>query len=146
MQRHIIVELLGIKDKQVDVWNIEEEGSALRVELYTRQRQQKCPFCKEKTKHVHGYRNQAIQGSAFVLLSLRKRRYLCTSCVRTFYERLQIVEFYQRCTSTLKTTVLTYTAFHSFTTAARCMHERTGWMNGLRQMMRRQPEEGWKNV
>ncbi|WP_153462329.1 hypothetical protein [Sediminibacillus terrae] len=50
MQRHIIVELLGIKDKQVDVWNIEEEGSALRVELYTRQRQQKCPFCKEKTK------------------------------------------------------------------------------------------------
>ncbi|WP_237648703.1 hypothetical protein [Sediminibacillus terrae] len=62
MQRHIIVELLGIKDKQVDVWNIEEEGSALRVELYTRQRQQKCPFCKEKTKQVHGYRNQAIQG------------------------------------------------------------------------------------
>ncbi|WP_199868501.1 hypothetical protein [Virgibacillus senegalensis] len=34
MQRHIM-ELLGIKDKQVDVWNIEEEGSALRVELYT---------------------------------------------------------------------------------------------------------------
>ncbi|WP_199868543.1 hypothetical protein [Virgibacillus senegalensis] len=49
MQRHFVIELLGIKDKQVDVWNIEEEGSALRVELYTRQRQQKCPFCKEKT-------------------------------------------------------------------------------------------------
>nr|WP_053217922.1 hypothetical protein [Virgibacillus senegalensis] len=54
MQRHFIMELLGIKDKQVDVWNIEEEGSALRVELYTRQRQQKCPFCKEKTNGYMG--------------------------------------------------------------------------------------------
>nr|WP_234400628.1 hypothetical protein [Virgibacillus senegalensis] len=54
-----------------------------------------------------------------VRLSLRKRRYLCTSCGRTFYERLQMVDFYQRCTSALKTTALTYMAFHSFTTAAR---------------------------
>ncbi|WP_153463708.1 MULTISPECIES: hypothetical protein [Sediminibacillus] len=64
MQCHLIIELLGIKDKQVDVWGVEEEDSAFRVELYTRQKRQTCPFCKEKTKRVHIYpfNNGDIEG------------------------------------------------------------------------------------
>ncbi len=64
MQCHLIIELLGIKDKQVDVWGVEEEDSAFRVELYTRQKQQTCPFCKEKTKrvHIHPFNNGDIEG------------------------------------------------------------------------------------
>lgn len=123
MQRHFIIKLLGIKDKHVDVWGVTEESSSFIVELYTKQKQQKCPFCKEKTRRVHSYRRQDIQGPVLsnktMKISLQKRRYLCTSCGRTFYERLQMVDYYQRCTNALKTTALTYTAFHSFSTAAR---------------------------
>ncbi|QHS23035.1 transposase [Virgibacillus sp. MSP4-1] len=44
---------------------------------------------------------------------------MCTNRRRhTFYEKLQIVDQYQRCTSSIQTTALTYTAVSSFTTAA----------------------------
>lgn len=92
------------------------------VELYTRVKQQKCPSCKKKTKRVHSYRTQTIQGPIVsnkpVKISIRKRRYLCTHCHHAFYERLQLVDRYQRCTSSIQTTALTYTAVGSFTTAA----------------------------
>ncbi|WP_017470695.1 transposase family protein, partial [Amphibacillus jilinensis] len=96
MQRHFTIELLGIKDKHVDVWDVTEESRSLIVELYTKQKQEKCPFCKEKTNRVHSYRRQEIQGPVLsnkdVKISLKKRRYLCTNCSRPFYERLQMVD------------------------------------------------------
>ncbi|WP_017470859.1 transposase family protein [Amphibacillus jilinensis] len=123
MQRHFIIELLGIKDKHVDVWGVTEESRSLIVELYTKQKQQKCPFCKEKTNRVHSYRRQEIQGPVLsnkdVKISLKKRRYLCPNCSRPFYERLQMADYYQRWTNALKTTALAYTVFHSFRSAAR---------------------------
>lgn len=123
MQNNFIIEILGIKDKHVDVWDINDESGRLLVELFTKVRKQTCPFCSSKTKRVHGYRNQKIQASTLgnkpVWILLRKRRYLCTDCNRTFYERLQMVGQYQRCTNSLQTTALTYTAVSSFSTAAR---------------------------
>lgn len=114
--------MLGIKDKHVDVWDMRSESDVFLVELYTKVKKQKCSFCKKKTKRVHSYRTQDIQGPIVsnkpVHISLRKRRYLCTNCHRTFYERLQMVDRYQRCTSSIQTTALTYTAVGSFTTAA----------------------------
>ncbi|WP_017473377.1 transposase family protein [Amphibacillus jilinensis] len=105
MQRHFTIELLGIKDKHVDVWDVTEESSSLIVELYTKQKQEKCPFCKEKTNRVHSYRRQEIQGPVLsnkdVKISLKKRRYLCPNCSRPFYERLQMADYYQRCTNAL---------------------------------------------
>ncbi|MBM7540058.1 transposase [Amphibacillus cookii] len=72
---------------------------------------------------MHSYRRQEIQGPVLsnkdVKISLKKRRYLCPNCSRPFYERLQMADYYQRCTNALKTTALTYMAFHSFRTAAR---------------------------
>ncbi|QHS22913.1 ISL3 family transposase [Virgibacillus sp. MSP4-1] len=122
MQKHFIIEMLGIKDKHVDVWDMTSEPDKFYVELYTKVKTQKCPFCKEKTKRVHSYRNQQIQGPIVsnkpVKISLRKRRYLCVNCRHTFYEKLQMVDRYQRCTSSIQTTALTYTAVGSFTTAA----------------------------
>lgn len=123
MQNHFIIELLGIKDKHVDVWNISDRPGGLLVELHTKVRKQKCPFCKKRTKRVHGYRNQSIQGpiqaNKSVQILLKKRRYLCKACHHTFYERLQMVDHYQRCVNIVQTTALTYAAMGSFTTAAR---------------------------
>lgn len=122
MQSNFIIELLGIKDKHVDLWDMKSETDAFYVELLTHVKSQKCPNCNKKTKRVHGYRKQNIQGPIIsnkqVKISLRKRRYLCTNCRHTFYENLLMVDRYQRCTSTHQTTALTYTAVSSFTTAA----------------------------
>ncbi|BAC13372.1 transposase for IS652 [Oceanobacillus iheyensis HTE831] len=123
MQNHFIIEMLGIKDTNVKVWDISQGSDALIVELYTEKRQQKCPFCRCKTKRVHSYRIQPIQGPVLpnqqVKLFLRKRRYLCKDCGKTFYERLQMIDRYQRCTTSLQAEALMYTSSSSFKTAAR---------------------------
>ncbi|MBS7429343.1 MULTISPECIES: ISL3 family transposase [unclassified Virgibacillus] len=123
MQYHLIIDLLGIKDKQVEVWDIKEEPATWLVELYTKVKKQTCPSCKAKTKRVHSYRKQLIQGPNLshtsVKISLRKRRYLCTHCHHTFYEHLQMVDRYQRCTNSLQMSARTYSAIGSFTDAAR---------------------------
>jgi transposase len=62
VQYHFIIDLLGIKDKQVEVWDIKEEPTKLLIELYTKVKKQTCPSCKAKTKRVHSYRKQLIQG------------------------------------------------------------------------------------
>ncbi|MBU8798848.1 ISL3 family transposase, partial [Virgibacillus pantothenticus] len=84
---------------------------------------QTCPSCKAKTKRVHSYRKQLIQGpnlsNTSVKIALRKRRYLCTHCHHTFYEHLQMVDRYQRCTNSLQMSARTYSAIGSFTDAAR---------------------------
>ncbi len=84
MQNHFIIEMLGLKDNNVKVWDISQGSDALIVELFTEKRQQKCPFCRCKTKRVHSYRIQPIQGPVLpnqqVKLFLRKRRYLCKDC------------------------------------------------------------------
>ena len=123
MRHHFITELLGIKDRHIEVWHIQEEEGGLLVELGTKVRTQTCPSCRKRTRRVHGYRNQPLQGPLLsqtrVQLLLRKRRYRCLHCRHTFYEQLQLVDPYQRCTTSLQTTALTYAALGSFTTAAR---------------------------
>ena len=123
MRDHFITELLGIKDRHIEVWHIGKEEAGLFVELGTKVRTQTCPSCRKRTRRVHGYRNQPLQGPLLshtqVQLLLKKRRYRCIHCLHTFYERLQLVKPYQRCTTALQTTALTYAALGSFTSAAR---------------------------
>ncbi|WP_158589695.1 MULTISPECIES: hypothetical protein [Clostridia] len=40
MQYHLNIDLLGIKDKQVEVWDIKEEPTKLLVEFYTKVKKQ----------------------------------------------------------------------------------------------------------
>ncbi|RSL28735.1 transposase, partial [Salibacterium salarium] len=91
-------------------------------ERRTAVRKQKCPKCRMKTKRVHGYRWQSIQGSHVgnqpVTLYLRKRRYRCTGCGHAFFERL-LVDRYQRQTSMLTEDALLFTADLSFTQAGK---------------------------
>ena len=124
MHEHFIIEMLGIKDRNVKVWEVYyEQNQDLQVDLYTEKRKQKCPSCSQKTKRVHGYRSQMIQGPRLVqgkvTVNLRKRRYLCAGCGKTFYERLQMIERYQRALTSVQNEALMYAADSSFTTAAR---------------------------
>lgn len=122
MQNNFIINLLGIKDKNVDVWDMYQSNNTLTVELFTKVRKQKCPVCKSRTNRTHAYRTQEIQGPIFsgisIKVTLKKRRYICKECNSTFFERLQMVDHYQRCLNSLQMSALTYVAVNSFKTAA----------------------------
>ncbi|WP_212946688.1 transposase family protein [Siminovitchia terrae] len=53
---------------------------AFHIEIGTKVRRVTCPNCKKKTKYVHGYRMQRVQGRMIeerpVVFHLRKRRYI----------------------------------------------------------------------
>lgn len=123
MQRHLIIDLLGIQDKHVDIWHIEKTEKGYEIQLYTKQKQQKCPHCKARTKRIHAYRWQPVQAILEVhqpvTIQLCKTRYLCTTCEKTFMEKLQFVDRYQRCTNQMQSTALVYAGTQSFTQAAR---------------------------
>lgn len=115
------ISLLGIKDKHVDLYDSGETEASFWFELHTRVRKQSCPKCQEKTKRVHGYRFQSIQGEPIankkVELQLKKRRYRCLSCSHTFFERLSFLDRYQRHTSMLAQEALALSSEMSFTHA-----------------------------
>lgn len=123
MQENFIMKMLGIKEKHVELWDMKEENRAFHFWLQTKQRKQTCPKCGEKTKRVHSYRTQLIKGRLIeerpVKIHLRKRRYLCTACRHTFYEKLAFVKRYQRHTVSLEQQVLTYVGEHSFKAAGK---------------------------
>src|SRR5699024_7538359 len=84
MQKEFITQMLGIKEKYIAVNHLEITNNVFQVELSTKVRTVACPKCKHKTRHIHGYRNQCIQGRRIeekpVVLHLRKRRYKCINC------------------------------------------------------------------
>ncbi|WP_143522825.1 transposase family protein, partial [Pseudomonas sp. 2822-15] len=100
MYYNTIISLLGIKDKHVEIYDSGEETQYFWFELHTKVKLHKCPHCKEKTKRVHDYRWQKLEGSRVagkkVELHLRKRRYRCVGCSRSFNEKLSFVQRYQR--------------------------------------------------
>ena len=99
--------------------HLEITNNVFQVELSTKVRTVACPKCKHKTRHIHGYRNQCIQGSSIeekpVVLHLRERRYKCISCGSTFYAPLPFVHRYQRRTTPLNEQALAYAFENSFT-------------------------------
>ncbi len=123
MQEDFIMKMLGIKEKYVELWDMKEENREFHFWLQTKQRKQTCPKCGEKTKRVHSYRTQLIKGRLIeerpVKIHLKKRRYLCTSCHHTFYEKLAFIKRYQRHTASLEQQVLTYVGEHSFKSAGK---------------------------
>ena len=121
MPFHSITRFLGIKDNHVEVYDSGEQEKIFWFQLNTKVRKQTCPKCKEKTKRIHGYRWQCVQGAPIagkkVELQLKKRRYRCMACSHTFFESLSFIERYQRHTVMLAQEVLTLTSEMSFTHA-----------------------------
>ncbi len=123
MQEEFITQMLGIKEKYIEINHVEMIDNSFHIELSTKVRKVTCPKCKYKTRRVHSYRNQRIQGRLIeekpVVLHLRKRRYKCSECSATFYESLALVDRYQRRTTSLNEQALAYASENSFTMAAR---------------------------
>ncbi|MGJ9386120.1 transposase family protein [Salipaludibacillus sp. CF4.18] len=92
MQPHFIINLLGIKEAHVYVFDSGEEENGFWFELYTTVCKQTCPACQTKTKRIHSYREQKIQGDRIsgkrVDLYVKKDRYRCLACRHTFFEKL----------------------------------------------------------
>jgi len=123
MQPHFITNLLGIKDLHVYVFDSGEEENSFWFELHTTVRKQTCPACQRKTKRIHSYREQKIQGDRIsgkrVDLYVKKRRYRCLACRHTFFEKLSFLERYQRHTTMLEQEVIGLCTEMSFRSAAR---------------------------
>ena len=69
-----------------------------------------CPHCHSHKLHIKDYRNQKILLSHWdvspVFALIHKRRYICTSCHKTFYEPIPGIGRYQRRSNTLINKVL----------------------------------------
>ncbi len=93
--------LLGLEE--VIVKNIREDEESKHIEIELPRKEHICPSCGEKTEKIHDYRMQRIKDCpAFgkeVYLHLRKRRYMCCSCGKRFYEDNSFVPRYYRITS-----------------------------------------------
>lgn len=93
--------LLGLEDAIVKkVWNDAEDQ---HIEIELPRRKHACPCCGAETDRVHDYRMQRIKDipsfGRNVYLHLRKRRYVCGSCGKRFYEQNKFLPRYHRMTS-----------------------------------------------
>lgn len=93
--------LLGLED--VIVKNVWDEGQEKHIKIELPRRRHYCPCCGTETDQIHDYRIQKIRDiSSFgknVYLHLRKRRYVCNSCGKRFYEENSFLPRYHRMTS-----------------------------------------------
>lgn len=100
---NIISNFLGIRNVSID--KIREKSKFIKIHLYTNKSKQVCPCCKSDVNRVHDYRKQTIKHSAYrgkqILLVLKKRRYVCPSCNKRFYEKYGFLPKYYRSTNVL---------------------------------------------
>ena len=93
--------LLGLED--VIVKKVYDDAEGCHVELELPRRVHICPCCGESTDRIHDYRMQKIKDLPIsgknTYLHLRKRRYVCESCGKRFYEDNSFLPRYYRMTS-----------------------------------------------
>ena len=100
--------LLGLED--VIVKNVYEVKGECHVELELPRREHKCPCCGTITDKIHDYRIQKIKdlpvSGKVTYLHLRKRRYVCVSCGKRFYEDTSFLPRYYRLTGRMAANII----------------------------------------
>lgn len=100
--------LTGLQD--LEIKNIDNLGNFLLINAEMVRKPHKCPCCGNITDKIHDYRIQTIKDipafGKFVLISLRKRRYVCQHCKKRFYENVQFLPKYYRMTNRLSAWVI----------------------------------------
>jgi len=95
-----ITKLLEIKG--VKVTNLKEIENRIEIEIETEPKPARCPCCSQETKYIHDYRTQRIKHVGYmqkeILLLLKKRRYICKSCNKRFFEKYDFLPRYHRMT------------------------------------------------
>ena len=93
--------LLGLED--VILKNVYEDAEGCHVEIELPRRTHICRCCGSSTDRIHDYRMQKIKDLSIsgknTYLHLRKRRYVCESCGKRFYEDNSFLPRYYRMTS-----------------------------------------------
>ena len=101
-------ELTGLKD--ILIKSLERGSNFLHIHVQMHQRVHKCPRCNHSTSKVHDYRVQRIKDvSAFglnTIIFLNKRRHVCPSCGKRFYESVSFLPKYHRMTNRLVAQVI----------------------------------------
>jgi transposase len=115
-------ELIGLED--VIVTSVERKDNQLNISLIMPRRIHSCPRCNCSTDKIHDYRIQKIRDiSSFgshTILHLRKRRYVCPSCKKRFYEQISFLPRYHRITSRLIANILdSFRTVHSIKDVAK---------------------------
>lgn len=95
--------LLGLED--VIVKNVYENEDGCNIEIEQPRRKHFCPCCGNETDKIHDYRLQKVKDldvrRVHTYLLLRKRRYVCRSCNKRFYEKNNFLPCYYRVTNRL---------------------------------------------
>lgn len=92
---------LGLQ--QLFITDFQESSTNITVFTKTKPSAQTCPCCNKQTSYIHGYRRQIIRDLPMRLKSVRivlsKRRYICKSCNKTFFENYSFLPKYHRFTN-----------------------------------------------
>lgn len=103
MRNNCINNLLNLKG--VIIKNIKNSEKNISVYIETEHHSQQCPHCKSYTSKIKDYHTQSIKDVPIqfknTTLIVKKRRYECKSCGKTFYEKLDFVPKYYRTTNRL---------------------------------------------
>ena len=90
---HITKNLIGLQD--VILKNVEQDEKYIYIYVQMPRKEHICPCCGKSTDKIHDYRKQYIKDiPAFGKLTyivLNKRRYVCSSCKKRFYEKVDFV-------------------------------------------------------
>jgi len=96
--------LLNLKD--ILVTKVTANSTTITIYLEHKRKPHACPACSTDTDTVHDYRQQVVRDIPIlgksVLCVVRKRRYVCNSCGKRFYETSSLLPRYQRMTNRLQ--------------------------------------------
>ena len=103
-----ITKLLGLQEAKIE--NIEENNEQIVISLVMERKTHKCPACGAETDRVHDYRVQRVTDLDLrekqVILSLRKRRYVCPHCGKRFCENIHFLPRYFRRTARVTANII----------------------------------------
>lgn len=119
---YITKNLIGLQD--VILKNVEQNETSIYIHVQMLRKANVCPCCGKLTDKVHDYRKQYIKDiPAFGKLTyivLNKRRYICTSCKKRFYETVDFVPRKHQSTKRLSVYIIDKLSNeHSFTSVAK---------------------------
>lgn len=100
--------ILGLSNLMIKNISVTFDSTIFHIEML--RKPHKCPCCGTLTDRIHDYRTQKIKDlpslGKKVFLLLNKRRYVCPSCSKRFYETIDFLPRYHRMTSRLISEVL----------------------------------------
>ena len=106
---HIDYIISSLKNANISIDKLSTYNNIITYHLSTAVSTQTCPCCGSLTSFVHDYRNQLVKDLPFnrqkIYLLIRKRRYVCNSCGKRFYEQLNFLQKYKRVTNRVRQSI-----------------------------------------